>query len=92
MSPDVPDRAIPSDAIAPGELVFLLVRAQVTVGQLRVDQPGDGGVQGEDVIIERTALHARRIEFQHPITAEVMNCEAPLPEDFSAVLEVLRNT
>lgn len=36
------------------------------------------------------ALHARRLGLMHPVTGEWMEWEAPLPEDMSALLELLR--
>ena len=36
-------------------------------------------------------LHAKVLEFKHPITGKQMNLEAPLPEYFENVLEQLRN-
>jgi 23S rRNA pseudouridine1911/1915/1917 synthase len=41
--------------------------------------------------IARHALHARRIAFPHPRTGETVTVEAPLPDDLSALLEVLRS-
>lgn len=38
----------------------------------------------------RQALHARRLEITHPNTGERMAFEAPLPEDFTRLLEHLR--
>jgi len=38
----------------------------------------------------RQALHARCLELEHPVTGEAMAWEAPLPEDFSSLLDVLR--
>ena len=35
--------------------------------------------------IQRQALHAWRLSFQHPITGETLNFTAPLPEDMAAV-------
>jgi 23S rRNA pseudouridine1911/1915/1917 synthase len=40
--------------------------------------------------IPRQMLHARRLGFPHPRTAKPIRTEAPLPEDFVAVLEGLR--
>ena len=40
-------------------------------------------------LIDRQALHAVRLEFDHPQTGERMSLEAPLPEDFRRLLEVL---
>ena len=37
----------------------------------------------------RQALHARRLTLQHPATSETMSWEAPLPDDFLALLDVL---
>ncbi|HOP07570.1 MAG TPA: RluA family pseudouridine synthase [candidate division Zixibacteria bacterium] len=38
----------------------------------------------------RQALHARRLEFEHPITGEEIKIETELPEDFAGLLELLR--
>jgi 23S rRNA pseudouridine1911/1915/1917 synthase len=38
----------------------------------------------------RLALHAHRLEFRHPDTAEPLRFEAPLPADFALLLERLR--
>ena len=43
----------------------------------------------EGPIITRQALHARRIEFQHPRTLNIVNFAAPLPNDFVQALEAL---
>lgn len=40
--------------------------------------------------IERQALHARRLAFDHPVTRKRMVFEAPLPADFMAALTALR--
>ena len=40
----------------------------------------------DDVVIPRQMLHARTLAFSHPVTAEKMLFNAPLPEDFSNVL------
>lgn len=34
-------------------------------------------------------LHAKQIEFEHPVTKEKMKIEAPLPKYFEEVLEKL---
>ncbi|MFY9552714.1 MAG: pseudouridine synthase, partial [Thermoanaerobaculia bacterium] len=39
----------------------------------------------------RQMLHARRLGFPHPSTGEPVSAEAPLPEDFAALLERLRS-
>ncbi len=38
---------------------------------------------------ERQALHARRLEFSHPGSGETVRFEAPLPDDFAALLLAL---
>ena len=40
-------------------------------------------------VLARQALHARRIQFQHPETGQAMDVSAPLPDDFKATLELL---
>lgn len=40
--------------------------------------------------IQRTALHALRVELEHPITHQPLKFEAPIPTDFSTLLETLR--
>lgn len=44
----------------------------------------------ETLVLNRQALHARRIEFTHPKTGEPMVLEAPLPPDISLFLNLLR--
>jgi 23S rRNA pseudouridine1911/1915/1917 synthase len=40
---------------------------------------------------KRQALHAETLVFAHPRTGEEVRASAPLPEDFRALLEALRN-
>ena len=40
--------------------------------------------------VEGQMLHAKSLDFKHPITGEQMHLEAPLPEYFEEVLEKLR--
>ena len=42
------------------------------------------GVQGQ-------MLHARYLQFKHPITGKELSLEAPIPEYFEDVLETLKN-
>jgi 23S rRNA pseudouridine1911/1915/1917 synthase len=42
------------------------------------------------VLLQRQALHARRLRFVHPVTNEPLEVEAPLPDDITAVLAELR--
>ncbi len=41
--------------------------------------------------IEGQMLHAKSLEFKHPITKKLMHLEAPLPSYFEEVLQNLRN-
>ena len=59
-------------------------RARITRGEIRRD-PTD-----ELVLLDRQALHARRLRFTHPATGQPMEVEAPLAGDIAAVLEALR--
>ena len=36
------------------------------------------------------ALHAAHIEFVHPTSGEALSFDAPLPEDFSRLIDLLR--
>ena len=60
-------------------------RSRITRGEIRRD-PADA-----TVLLERQALHARRLRFLHPATNEPLEVEAPLPDDIAAVLTELRN-
>lgn len=43
----------------------------------------------EEILMDRTALHAWRIQFEHPTTHQSMNLSAPIAEDFTQVIHVL---
>ena len=59
-------------------------RAILTRGEL-TRQPKD-----ETLLLDRQALHARRLKIKHPISGEVMEFTAELPEDMQRVLAALR--
>lgn len=59
-------------------------RSQLTRGEVRRD-PTD-----ELVLLDRQALHARRLRFLHPATGEPLEIEAPLPSDIADTLAELR--
>jgi 23S rRNA pseudouridine1911/1915/1917 synthase len=40
-------------------------------------------------LISRQALHAKALEFTHPITRQIISLDAPLPEDFRSLLNYL---
>jgi 23S rRNA pseudouridine1911/1915/1917 synthase len=49
-----------------------------------------GKFEEERPIMSRTTLHAHRLTFKHPTTLEMMSFEAPIPKDFTALLNQLR--
>ena len=59
-------------------------RSKITRGEIRRDP--------EDtlVLLQRQALHARRLKFTHPHNGQPLEVEAPLPDDLAAVLDQLR--
>jgi 23S rRNA pseudouridine1911/1915/1917 synthase len=59
-------------------------RAVLTRGELSRD-PSDAMP-----VLERQALHARRLAIRHPMTQEPLEFVAPLPRDLDAVLSALR--
>jgi 23S rRNA pseudouridine1911/1915/1917 synthase len=65
--------------------------AQITRGQLKRRLARGLPLRENDaeVILERQALHAAKIEFAHPKTGEAMSIAAPLPADMQRVIEVL---
>ena len=63
---------------------------QVRVHLAAIDLPVSGdplyGVRG-DLGLERQFLHAYRLRFRHPVTAEEVDVSSPLPEDLEGALE-----
>lgn len=51
---------------------------------------GDKMYGEEHPIIGRQALHCGKVVFDHPVTKERLELEAPLPEDMAALLDSLR--
>ncbi len=47
-------------------------------------------LEPEPPLIDRQALHAHRLKFEHPLTGRELDLTAPLPEDFGRTLEALR--
>jgi RluA family pseudouridine synthase len=45
---------------------------------------------GEEALLARTPLHASRVRLVHPLTQAPLEIEAPLPQDFARLLDVLR--
>jgi 23S rRNA pseudouridine1911/1915/1917 synthase len=48
------------------------------------------GREDEDVLLDRQALHARRITFRHPSTKEPLTFESELPADIDGALQAIR--
>ena len=53
-------------------------------------QLADGEPAAQEPVIDRCALHASTLEFKHPTTEEIVNFEAPLPQDVQNLLDMLR--
>jgi 23S rRNA pseudouridine1911/1915/1917 synthase len=65
--------------------------SQITRGELRrrladglPPMPNDA-----EILLQRQALHARRIELTHPLSKQRITIESPLPEDLQRVCEAL---
>jgi 23S rRNA pseudouridine1911/1915/1917 synthase len=52
----------------------------------------DLGGEGTDVVLDRQALHAFRLELDHPATQERMIFEAPLPSDMKRAIAILEES
>ncbi len=61
-------------------------RDRITTSELAGREPAPG----EEPILERLCLHAARLAFDHPMTGERVEVEAPLPQALAGFLEVLR--
>lgn len=57
--------------------------AKITAGEINRDD-------NATVLLDRQALHAHCITFDHPASGERMTIEAPIPEDIARLLEALR--
>ncbi|MDB5349158.1 MAG: pseudouridine synthase, RluA family [Planctomycetota bacterium] len=63
-------------------------RSRLTVGDLI----GPDAADAERPLIERQALHAQRLEFDHPRTGERLKLEAPIPQDIAQTIAALRSS
>lgn len=59
-------------------------RSRITEGELA------GGAESGPVVLERQALHARRLVIEHPTTRKAMEFVAPIPEDMRQTMDALR--
>jgi 23S rRNA pseudouridine1911/1915/1917 synthase len=48
------------------------------------------GIEPDEVLISRQALHAHRLRFQHPKSKQWLEAVAPLPPEFERTLGALR--
>lgn len=60
--------------------------AAVNLSDLIEDLPEEQ----DQVLMQRQALHALKLGFDHPVTGKRMEFEAPLPEDFQRTLDAIR--
>lgn len=60
-------------------------RAQISQGELL------GGRSDPTIVLERLALHAQRLEIDHPVSGQRMILAAELPDDLDAVIRLLRD-
>ncbi len=67
-------------------------RAQITRAELHRRPHETPPPNGGDVMLDRQALHARRLKFAHPITSDPIEVTAEIPADMQAVLAELRTT
>ena len=59
-------------------------RARITLGEIKRNE------SDTHMLLDRQALHARRLKLVHPTTGEPLEFVAPLPDDMEAVLAALR--
>ncbi len=68
--------------------------AEVTRGMLLAnarphERSGLADAERDEVILNRQALHAHRLAFEHPHTGKTMSFEAPLPADMQRVMDTI---
>jgi 23S rRNA pseudouridine1911/1915/1917 synthase len=59
-------------------------------GAGRIRSVGNAAVRARLKAMERQALHAWRLSFNHPVTGDAMRFTSPLPEDMAALCVFLR--
>ncbi len=65
-------------------------RAEFYLSEVKWRKYRIGKGQKEKPLMNRTSLHAYRLELSHPVTKNWLTFEAPLPKDFAAVLKQLQ--
>ena len=66
-----------------------ITRSQLQRRQVRGLPPLESD---SEIVLNRQALHAAKLEFDHPKTGERMSFEAPIPADMQRVLDVLASS
>jgi 23S rRNA pseudouridine1911/1915/1917 synthase len=56
----------------------------------RTDLLRQAGLGPDEIVLNRQALHAYRLRFSHPVSGELLEFIAPLPDDLTRVLTLLR--
>jgi len=59
-------------------------------GRQRIPAGADETLAAAIKAFRRQALHAQRLSFEHPGSRELVSFDAPLPDDFSTLLDVLK--
>lgn len=59
-------------------------RAEIKRGEI------SGKLDDQHVVLSRQALHAHRIALKHPVTKELMEFVAPIPDDMQHTIDTLR--
>jgi 23S rRNA pseudouridine1911/1915/1917 synthase len=67
-----------------------LVGDELYGGARRWRGTSDEGAQAAMRGMRRQALHAKTLSFEHPISGERIDFEAPVPQDFQALIDALR--
>ena len=67
-------------------------RDRLTLEALRSSERGDIRLfeADETILIDRQALHAHRLKFEHPATGKQLSLTAELPEDLARTIDALR--
>lgn len=68
-------------------------RSRLTAGELRTwsrVKSAASEFADDVVLLDRQALHAHRLSFEHPTTGEPMSFTAPLPDDMKNLLSILQ--
>lgn len=60
--------------------------------QLSHEIDGTEPLNRDEVLIDRQALHAHRLQFAHPKTAEQLQFTAPIPADIAKLLDSIKQT